>query len=207
MRFYPASPEQTGVADAQADPRAVALDLMAQSEHGEDSQSLLVCTDPALAAAVQAEIETALPGLSRREIIRAALAHGSVILTEDLDQAFEVVNRYAPEHLIIQMNNAREYIDLIRNAGSVFLGYWTPESVGDYCSGTNHVLPTYGYARNYSGLSVSDFQKRLTFQELSYSGLEGLAPTVETLAGLEGLDAHARAVTVRLKNADGSAAA
>jgi histidinol dehydrogenase len=204
----PAGPSEVMVvADAQADPRAVALDLMAQSEHGEDSQSLLVCTDPALAAAVQAEIETALPGLSRREIIRAALAHGSVILTEDLDQAFEVVNRYAPEHLIIQMNNAREYIDLIRNAGSVFLGYWTPESVGDYCSGTNHVLPTYGYARNYSGLSVSDFQKRLTFQELSYSGLEGLAPTVETLAGLEGLDAHARAVTVRLKNADGSAAA
>jgi len=204
----PAGPSEVMVvADAQADPRAVALDLMAQSEHGEDSQSLLVCTDPALAAAVQAEIKAALPSLSRRKIIRAALAHGSVILTEDLEQAFEVVNRYAPEHLIIQINNAREYIDLIRNAGSVFLGYWTPESVGDYCSGTNHVLPTYGYARNYSGLSVSDFQKRLTFQELSYAGLEGLAPTVETLAGLEGLDAHARAVTVRLKNADGSAAA
>ena len=112
-----------------------------------------------------------------------------------------------PNTLIVQVNNARQYIDLIRNAGSVFLGYWTPESVGDYCSGTNHVLPTYGYARNYSGLSVSDFQKRLTFQELSYAGLQGLAPTVETLAGLEGLDAHARAVTVRLKNADGSAAA
>jgi len=204
----PAGPSEVMVvADSQADPRAVALDLLAQSEHGEDSQSLLVCSDPALAASVQAEIDAALPGLSRREIIRAALSHGAVVITDDLEQAFEVVNRYAPEHLIVQINNAREYTDLIRNAGSVFLGYWTPESVGDYCSGTNHVLPTYGYARNYSGLSVSDFQKRVTFQELSYSGLEGLAPTVETLAGLEGLDAHARSVTVRLKNADGSAAA
>jgi histidinol dehydrogenase len=204
----PAGPSEVMVvADSQADPRAVALDLMAQSEHGEDSQSLLVCTDQALASAVQAEIDLALPGLSRREIIRAALSHGAVIITDSLEQAFEVVNQYAPEHLIVQLHNAREYIDSIRNAGSVFLGYWTPESVGDYCSGTNHVLPTYGYARNYSGLSVSDFQKRVTFQELSYAGLEGLAPTVETLAGLEGLDAHARSVTVRLKNADGSAAA
>jgi len=114
------------------------------------------------------------------------------------DEAVDVANRYAPEHLIIQVNNARQYTDLINNAGSIFIGPWTPESVGDYCSGTNHVLPTYGYARNYSGLSVRDFQKQLTMQELTRPGLELLAPTVVTLAELEGLDAHAQAVDVRL---------
>ncbi len=204
----PAGPSEVMVvADSGADPRAVALDLLSQSEHGADSQSILICLDRGQAEAVKAEIANALPALPRREIIEQALAHAAVILAEDLDQAFEVVNRYAPEHLILQLSNAREYVDTIRNAGSVFLGYWTPESVGDYCSGTNHVLPTYGYARNYSGLSVSDFQKQLTFQELTYDGLAGLAPTVLTLAQLEGLDAHAQAVSVRLKDAAGSTSA
>ncbi len=197
----PAGPSEVMVlADAGADPRAVALDLLSQSEHGPDSQSVLVCTDPVVADAAQAEIAATLPKLPRRDIIEQALGNGSIIQVIDWDQGLEVVNRYAPEHLILQLNNARQYIDNIRNAGSVFLGYWTPESVGDYCSGTNHVLPTYGYARNYSGLSVADFQKQLTFQEVSYEGLQELAPTVQALASLEGLDAHAQAVTVRLGN-------
>lgn len=204
----PAGPSEVMVvADDGADPRAVALDLLSQSEHGPDSQSLLVCLSTGLAEAVRAEIAAALPGLPRRDIIERALAHGSMIVVSNLPEAFEVVNRYAPEHLILQLKNPRQYIDSVQNAGSVFLGYWTPESVGDYCSGTNHVLPTYGYARNYSGLSVADFQKQVTFQELTYAGLEGLAPTVLTLAGLEGLDAHAQAVSVRLRRRDGATAA
>ena len=198
-RDMPAGPSEVMViADADADPRFVALDLLSQSEHGPDSQSILVCTDAGLATAVQAEVDAALASLPRRELIEQSLRHAAVILVDTIDDALEVANLYAPEHLIIQVNNPRQYIDLIHNAGSVFLGPWTPESVGDYCSGTNHVLPTYGYARNHSGLSVADFQKQLTVQELSRAGLEALAPTVQTLAGLEQLDAHARAVTVRL---------
>jgi histidinol dehydrogenase len=196
----PAGPSEVMVvADAGADPEFVALDLMAQAEHGPDSQVLLVCTDASLAEAARQAVAKALPALPRREIIAQALAHSAVIVVDDLDTAFEIANRYAPEHLIIQVNNPRQYVDSIINAGSVFLGSWTPESVGDYCSGTNHVLPTYGYARSYSGLSVADFQKQLTFQELSRAGLEGLSPTVTTLASLEGLDAHAEAVRVRLR--------
>jgi len=195
----PAGPSEVMVvADGSTNPRYVALDLLSQAEHGPDSQAVLVCTDPSYAARVDAEIEAALPALPRREIIEQSLAHSLCFIVEELVTGLDVANRYAPEHLIIQVTNARQYIDLIVNAGSVFLGPWTPESVGDYCSGTNHVLPTYGFARNYSGLSVKDFQKQLTFQELTYAGLEGLAPTVQTLAGLEGLDAHAQAVTVRL---------
>lgn len=196
----PAGPSEVMVvADAGADPEYVALDLMSQAEHGPDSQAILVCTDAALAEATQRAIAAALPALPRREIISASLQHGAVILTDDLGEAFDIVNRYAPEHLIIQVDNPRQFIDYIENAGSVFLGPWTPESVGDYCSGTNHVLPTYGYARSYSGLSVGSFQKQLTFQELSREGLAGLGDTVTTLAGLEGLDAHAEAVRVRLR--------
>jgi histidinol dehydrogenase len=198
----PAGPSEVMVvADGSTNPRYVALDLLSQAEHGPDSQAVLVCTDPSYAARVDAEIEAALPSLSRREIIEQSLDHSLCFIVDDLVTGLEVANRYAPEHLIIQVTNARQYIDSIVNAGSVFLGPWTPESVGDYCSGTNHVLPTYGFARNYSGLSVKDFQKELTFQELTYTGLEGLAPTVRTLAGLEGLDAHAAAVAVRLDDA------
>ena len=199
----PAGPSEVMVlADATADPRFVALDLLSQSEHGPDSQSMLVCTEAELVNAVEREITRALETLPRRAIIEQSLQHAAAILVDDREQAFAVANRYAPEHLIIQIENAREAIDSINNAGSVFLGPWTPESVGDYCSGTNHVLPTYGYARNYSGLSVADFQKQVTFQELTRAGLAGLAPTVQTLAGLEGLDAHAQAVVVRLTDTE-----
>jgi len=198
----PAGPSEVMVlADDTANPRAVALDLLSQAEHGIDSQAVLVTTDPAIAEAVNREIDTALETLSRREILEQALEHSVCIITESAEQAFEVANAYASEHLIVQLAEPRQYIDLINNAGSVFIGPWTPESVGDYCSGTNHVLPTYGYARQYSGLSLSAFQKQLSMQELTLDGLKGLEPTVTTLAGLEGLDAHAQAVIVRIEDA------
>ena len=195
----PAGPSEVMVvADDTANPRFVALDLLSQAEHGPDSQAMLVCTSEALADAVEAEIDAALPGLPRRDIIEQSLTHGACVVVADAAEGLDVANAYASEHLIIQVNNPRQYIDKINNAGSIFIGPWTPEAVGDYCSGTNHVLPTYGFARNYSGLSVRDFQKQLTLQELTRPGLEGLGPTVLTLAGLEGLDAHAQAVAVRL---------
>lgn len=201
----PAGPSEVMVlADDSANPRFVALDLLSQAEHGADSQAILVCTDGGFADAVEAAIEAALPALPRREIIEQSLNHSVCLLVDNVTKGIDVANCYAAEHLIIQINNARQYIDLIINAGSIFIGPWTPESVGDYCSGTNHVLPTYGFARNYSGLSVRDFQKQLTLQELTQPGLQGLAPTVQTLAGLEGLDAHAQAVVVRLSNSDPS---
>jgi len=199
----PAGPSEVMVvADGSAKPRAVALDLLSQAEHGIDSQVVLVTTDAELAAQADAQISIALETLPRADIIVQALANSVTILVDDLAQAFEVANQYAPEHLIIQVEEPRRYVDRIQNAGSVFLGPWTPESVGDYCSGTNHVLPTYGYARQYSGLSLAAFQKQISMQELTLDGLRGLAPTVTTLAGLEGLDAHAQAVIVRLEDAD-----
>lgn len=199
----PAGPSEVMViADAGADPRFVALDLLSQAEHGPDSQVVLVTPSAAVADAVDAQIAAALPGLPRRQIIERALAHGAAILVTGLEQALDVANDYAPEHLILQVDEPRRLVDRVQSAGSVFLGAWTPESVGDYCSGTNHVLPTYGFARAYSGLSVADFQRRMTLQELTRDGLAGLAPTVLTLAGLEGLDAHAAAVRIRLARKD-----
>ena len=194
----PAGPSEVMViADGGAGAEPVALDLLAQSEHGPDSQALLVTTDSQLAAQV-AEMATRIGSeLPRQEIILKALENASVILVDDLEQAMDVANLYAPEHLILQVENPRDWLSRIQHAGSVFLGPWTPESVGDYCSGTNHVLPTYGYARAYSGLSVKDFQKQITVQELSRAGLTNLGPVVTTLARLENLEAHARSVEVR----------
>ena len=164
----PAGPSEVLViADACADARAVALDLLSQAEHGVDSQVVLVTDSTELADAVATEIGLALPGLSRAAIIEQSLRHSRLILTTDITEALDVSNAYAPEHLILQIENARNYLERVQNAGSVFLGPFTPEAVGDYCSGTNHVLPTYGYARAYSGLSVSDFQKRMSVQELT----------------------------------------
>ncbi|CAG0945031.1 histidinol dehydrogenase [Gammaproteobacteria bacterium] len=194
----PAGPSEVMVvADAGANPRFVALDLLSQAEHGPDSQVLLVTTASDMVDRVRAEIDAALPGLSRRDIMAESLLHGAAIVVASLAEAVDVANRYAPEHLILQVAEPRRWIDGIWSAGSVFLGPWTPESVGDYCSGTNHVLPTYGHARAYSGLSVTDFQRHMTLQEASAAGLAALAPTVETLASLEGLEAHAAAVRVR----------
>ena len=195
----PAGPtELMIIADATAAPDAVALDLLSQAEHGVDSQVVLVTDAPDLAVAVYSAAQAALPELPRRPIIEQALQNSLTILVDNIPQAIEVANAYAAEHLIMQVPNPRQYIDKIKNAGSVFLGPWTPEAVGDYCSGTNHVLPTHGYARAYSGLSTRDFQKYISVQEVTKDGLRGLAPAVTALAGLEGLDAHAAAVRVRL---------
>lgn len=200
----PAGPSEVMViADGGANPRFVALDLLSQAEHGPDSHAVLVCTDRALVAAVQAEIDRALPGLPRRDTIRKALSHALAVIVPTLAEAVGVANEYAPEHLILQTAEPRTLAAGVETAGSVFIGAWTPESLGDYCSGTNHVLPTYGYARAYSGLSVADFQRRMTLQEASLPGLRALAPTVRTLAQLEGLEAHAQAVATRLEPAEG----
>jgi histidinol dehydrogenase len=197
----PAGPSEVLVlADESASAEFVASDLLSQAEHGTDSQVILVTTSATLANAVAAEVERQLASLGRADIAREAIGHSRAIIVNDLDEAVAVSNRYAPEHLIVQTADPRALLTNIINAGSVFLGPWTPESVGDYCSGTNHVLPTYGFARNYSGLGVDQFLRSMTVQELSREGLAGLGPAVVTLAGLEGLDAHANAVTLRLES-------
>jgi histidinol dehydrogenase len=198
----PAGPSEVLViADDTASPEFVASDLLSQAEHGIDSQVVLVSTSAGLAAEVAAEVDAQLAVLSRADIARQALEHSRIIVVDSIDTAIAVSNDYAPEHLIIQVDNARSLLPAVRNAGSVFLGPWTPESVGDYCSGTNHVLPTYGFARNFSGLGVDQFMRHMTVQELSREGLESLGGAVVRLAGLEGLDAHAAAVTRRLGRA------
>jgi histidinol dehydrogenase len=195
----PAGPSEVlVVADATARPEFVAADLLAQAEHSKDAQVVLVTVSRPVAEACVAEVARQLATLPRRAIAGQAIAESRVIVVADLATAMQVSNRYAPEHLILQVANPRALLAQVRNAGSVFLGAWTPETMGDYCSGTNHVLPTYGHARAYSGLGVPDFVKRITVQELSAEGLLCLGPTARTLARLESLDAHANAVTVRL---------
>ena len=197
----PAGPSEVLViADADASPEFVASDLLAQAEHGTDSQVVLVTTSQQLADVIPDELESQLSTLSRARIARGALANSRIIVVEDLAAAVEVSNRYAPEHLILQIANPRSLLPSIRNAGSVFVGRWTPESVGDYCSGTNHVLPTYGFAKTYSGLGVDQFMRQMTVQELSREGLENLGASVIALADLEGLDAHGAAVARRLES-------
>jgi histidinol dehydrogenase len=202
----PAGPSEVlVVADASADPRFVAADLLSQAEHGPDSQVVLVTDAPAQVDAVLAAVEAQVAVLPRRETALRALASSRAILVSNIAQAFEVSNDYAPEHLILQLHDARAWLPLVSNAGSVFLGAWTPESVGDYCSGTNHVLPTYGHARAYSGVSVASFVKAITVQELSRAGLAAIGPCTMTLARAEGLAAHERAVSVRLSAAEAAA--
>jgi len=182
------------IADASASADIVAADLLSQAEHGVDSQVLLVTTSASLAGEVEQAVETQLKELTRADIARQALANSRVIIVDDLDKAIEISNRYAPEHLILQCESAGERLTDIRNAGSVFLGQWTPESAGDYCSGTNHVLPTHGFARACSGLSTDQFLRSMTVQELTTEGLVAIGNTVIELAELEGLDGHAAAV-------------
>jgi len=195
----PAGPSEVLViADESARPAFVAADLLAQAEHSEDAQVVLVATSRRLAESCVAEVERRLAALPRRAIAARAIAGSRVLVVPDLATALEVSNRYAPEHLILQVRRPRECLARVRNAGSVFLGAWTPETMGDYCSGTNHVLPTYGHARAYSGLGVADFVRRITVQEVTPAGLADLGRTARTLARLETLDGHADAVTVRL---------
>jgi histidinol dehydrogenase len=196
----PAGPSEVlVVADESARPVFVAADLLAQAEHSEDAQVVLLTTSRALAESCVAEVSRQLEVLPRKGIASRSIAESRVILVPDLAAAFEVSNRYAPEHLILQVRTPRQWLGRVRNAGSVFLGAWTPETMGDYCSGTNHVLPTYGHARAYSGLGVADFVKRITVQEVTPAGLADLGRTARTLARLESLDAHANAVSVRLE--------
>lgn len=195
----PAGPsELLVIADRDASADFVAADLLSQAEHGVDSQVMLLTTDADFARQVQAAIDTQIKRLSRAEFVLKSLANSQAIIVQDIAMAVAISNRYAPEHLILQVTDPRDALSGIRNAGSVFIGPWTPESVGDYCSGTNHVLPTNGFARSHSGLGVEQFQRTMTVQELTSEGLAGIAATVMELARLEGLDAHAAAVRCRL---------
>jgi histidinol dehydrogenase len=199
----PAGPSEVLViADATARAEFVAADLLAQAEHSADAQVVLVTPSSALAEATTAQVEAQMGKLGRIDTLRQSIEHARLFVVDTLETAIEISNTYAPEHLILQVTNARDWLPKIRNAGSVFLGAWTPETMGDYCSGTNHVLPTYGFAKAYSGLSLHDFLKRITVQELTSDGLRELGPTAITLAALEGLDAHANAVRVRLAALD-----
>ncbi|MBY6016384.1 histidinol dehydrogenase [Halomonas denitrificans] len=196
----PAGPSEVLViADDSANPDFVAADLLSQAEHGDDSQVMLVTNSAALADAVEQAVSRQLKGLPRSAVAQVALSQSRVILADTLEQACVISNAYAPEHLIVQTRAPRDLLPRLRAAGSIFLGPWTPESVGDYASGTNHVLPTYGAARTASSLSLADFQRRFTVQELSLDGLNTLAGAVTTLAEAEGLRAHANAVTLRLE--------
>lgn len=197
----PAGPSEVLViADANANAAYVAADLLSQAEHGADSQAVLVCDNQALIEQVQQQVLLQLAQLSRRDIAGQAVEHSRYILTADIEQSVEVSNAYAPEHLIVQTDNARELLATLKHAGSIFVGAYSPESAGDYASGTNHVLPTYGYARNYSSLGLLDFMRRYTVQELSYDGLNNIGQAIMDLADAEGLDAHRNAVKVRLSN-------
>ncbi|EGQ7776385.1 TPA: histidinol dehydrogenase [Vibrio parahaemolyticus] len=196
----PAGPSEVLViADETADPDFIAADLLSQAEHGPDSQVVLVTPSPIVADQVTDAVQRQLKSLSRADIAQKALASSLIIISESITQAVSISNYYGPEHLIVQTKNPRELLPLLDNTGSIFLGDWSPESAGDYASGTNHVLPTYGYTRTYSSLGLADFSKRMTVQELSAEGLQNLAPTVVTMAEAEGLDAHKRAVTIRVE--------
>ena len=195
----PAGPSEVLViADAEANPDFVAADLLSQAEHGPDSQVVLVTPSKELAKAVAEAADRQLAELPRKEIAVKALSASRLIVVDNLDECVAVSNRYAPEHLIIQTRNARELVAKVQNAGSVFVGDWSPESGGDYATGTNHVLPTYGYAATYSSLGLADFTKRMTVQEMTPQGFAALGPDIALLAHAEELDAHQRAVLVRL---------
>ncbi|ELY2668311.1 histidinol dehydrogenase [Cronobacter sakazakii] len=195
----PAGPSEVLViADSGATPDFVASDLLSQAEHGPDSQVILLTPDAAMAQAVADATARQLEALPRAETARQALSASRIIVASDLAQCVTISNQYGPEHLIIQTRNARELVDDITSAGSVFLGDWSPESAGDYASGTNHVLPTYGYTATSSSLGLADFQKRMTVQELTPAGFSALAETIETLAAAEQLTAHKNAVTLRV---------
>ena len=196
----PAGPSEVAVyADETANPVFVAADLLSQAEHGADSQVVLVASSQKIVNNVKVEINKQLTALSRKDIAAKALQNTRLIIADGVDAAFDLLNAYAAEHLIIASDNASVLADKVINAGSVFLGHYSPESVGDYASGTNHTLPTNGYAKAYSGVSLDSFVKKVTFQQLSKKGIKNIGNAVETMASAEGLDAHKNAVSVRLK--------
>ena len=195
----PAGPSEVCVwADENAIPSFVAADLLSQAEHGSDSQVILVANNKTIIDAIQLEIDLQLIALPRKDIAVKALANSKAIILSNQDQAIDLINTYAPEHLILAVDNALQIADKIINAGSVFIGNYSPESVGDYASGTNHTLPTNGHANAYSGVSLDSFVKKITFQQLTERGLMNIAPTVIEMAEAEGLQAHSNAVSVRL---------
>lgn len=199
----PAGPSEVLViADKYADPEFIAADLLSQAEHGSDSQVVLVVTEDTDLEAIESSISAQLEKLPRKAMAADALENSFTVVTGSTEKAMEFSNRYAPEHLIINTRDADQLAGRVTNAGSVFIGAWTPESMGDYASGTNHTLPTYGYARMYSGISLQSFQKFITFQSATEEGIRNLGPTVETLAKEEGLQAHRNAVTLRLNKLD-----
>jgi len=197
----PAGPSEVLVyADSEASPDYIAADLLSQAEHGVDSQVVLVSTSESIFNKVQKSLDSQLSRLPRQEIAEQAMINSSFVCFDDIQQAFDFINDYAPEHLIILSDHYESYIPRIKNAGSVFLGHHTPESAGDYASGTNHTLPTAGYAKSYSGVSLDSFVKKVTFQHITESGLLNLGPHIVTMAEAEQLEGHANAVTVRMND-------
>ena len=197
----PAGPSEVEViADANANPAYIAADLLSQAEHGMDSQSILLTTSAELIEKIEKEVEIQLNKLPRKEITAKSLEHSHLILLKDDSEIIRMTNLYAPEHLIIQTDNYLELAEQIVNAGSVFLGAYSPESAGDYASGTNHTLPTSGYAKAYSGVNLDSFLRKITFQELTKDGLNNLGPTIEIMAAGESLDAHKNAVNIRINS-------
>lgn len=195
----PAGPSEVAVlADGTASPVYVASDLLSQAEHGADSQAILITTSEQLLEKTKAEVEHQLATLPRKALTELSLRSSKLILVKDLAEAIDMVNEYAPEHLIIETQNYRDVAEQIVNAGSVFMGPYAPESAGDYASGTNHTLPTNGYAKAYSGVSLDSFIRKITFQEITKEGIRRLGPAIQILAANEQLDAHKNAVTVRL---------
>ncbi|MCF6434404.1 histidinol dehydrogenase [Pseudoalteromonas sp. MMG022] len=196
----PAGPSEVLViADERANPNFIAADLLSQAEHGADSQVILLTNSAQIIEQTKAAIDKQLQNLSRQSIAAAALQNSALILVESVEQAFEVSAQYGPEHLILQLEDAAPFMSLVKNAGSVFVGDYTPESAGDYASGTNHVLPTYGYSKVYSSLNLLDFYRTYTVQSITPQGLRNLSSAILPLANAEGLDAHANAVKVRLE--------
>ncbi|WP_439489392.1 histidinol dehydrogenase [Algoriphagus sp.] len=197
----PAGPSEVLVyADISANPAFVAADLLSQAEHGVDSQVILVTDSEQFAKLVIKEMDAQLEELPRKDIAKKALANSRAVIIDKTEDALELINFYAPEHLIISVVEEDEAVNAIYNAGSIFIGNYTPESAGDYASGTNHTLPTYGYARNYSGVSLDSFVKKITYQKISPEGLKNIGPTIEIMAENELLEAHKNAVSIRLKH-------
>ena len=195
----PAGPsELMVVADASADPAFVASDLLSQAEHGPDSQVLFVTTDTKMMDRVDAEVDRQITVLARQDTAREALKNSKIIFFDQEEEALKFTNFYGAEHLIVCLKNEDEFVDKIKHAGSVFIGNYTPESAGDYASGTNHTLPTNGYVRQYSGVNLDSFLKAITYQKISAKGLQDLGPVIEEMANAEGLQAHKNAVTIRL---------
>ena len=196
----PAGPSEVLViADRDANPEFIAWDLLSQAEHGPDSQVLLVTDSASLASALIEKLQALAPTTPRAAILEQSLSEARVILVDNMSEALRISNAYAPEHLIINTADAAALAEQVENAGSVFIGPWTPESLGDYCSGPNHVLPTYGWARSFGALGVSDYMRRMTLQQASRSALAKVGPTAQILASVEGLEAHRMAVSVRLQ--------